>query len=160
MCITQEEEAELEEKYKELLDRVVIEMTEGEPASREFMERKMEMARKWQGQTAVDDFGTGYNSESVLLHMKPEIVKVDMSLVRQIHKDVKRQMILKNLLDFALSNDICVLAEGVETEEELVFLLDCGITLFQGYYIARPQMEIRPLDPYIAGKMKEFSRKS
>lgn len=160
VCITEEEQGLLEDNYGDLLSRVVIEMTEGEPASREYMARKMEMARKWQGQTAVDDFGTGYNSESVLLHMRPEIVKVDMSLVRQIHKDAKRQMILKNLLEFAINNDICVLAEGVETEEELVFLLDCGIFLFQGYYIARPQIEIRPLDPYIAGKMKALAGKT
>ncbi|MDW2799029.1 EAL domain-containing protein [Clostridium boliviensis] len=160
VCITSGEQAELEAHYHQLLSRIVIEMTEGEPASQEFMERKMEMAKKWRGQTAVDDFGTGYNSESVLLHMRPEIVKMDMSLVRQIHKDKKRQMILKNLLDFAAGNEICVLAEGVETEEELVFLLDCGVYLFQGYYIARPQIEIRPLDPYIAGKMKELAGKS
>nr|WP_288825746.1 EAL domain-containing protein [uncultured Clostridium sp.] len=160
VCITEDEQAELERNFSGLLSRIVIEMTEGEPASRELMERKMAMARKWRGQTAVDDFGTGYNSESVLLHMRPEIVKVDMSLVRQIHKDTKRQMILKNLLDFASSNEICVLAEGVETEEELVFLLNSGICLFQGYYIARPQIEIRPLDPYIAGKMKEFAGKT
>ncbi|MDF2888173.1 MAG: diguanylate cyclase/phosphodiesterase [Lacrimispora sp.] len=154
VCITSEEQAQLEDNFSDLLNRVVIEMTEGEPASLEFMERKIDMARKWQGQTAMDDFGTGYNSESVLLYMRPEIVKVDMSLVRQIHKDAKRQMILKSLLEFALNNEICVLAEGVETEEELVFLLDCGIFLFQGYYIARPQIEIRPLDPYIARKMR------
>lgn len=157
VCLTKEGIKELEEQYGELLKRVVIEMTEGEPASQNFMQSKKEMAKDWGGLTAIDDFGTGYNSESILLHMKPDIVKMDMSLIRRIHEDPNRQIILKNLMGFAEKNSIQVLAEGVETAEELEFLMNCGVQLFQGYYIARPQMEIRPLDPYIVKKMQEFS---
>lgn len=160
VCLTKEGQKELEEQYGQLLSRIVIEMTEGEPAGQTFMQCKIDMARQWGGQTAIDDFGTGYNSEGVLLHMKPDIVKMDMSLIRRIHEDPNRQIILKNLLDFAEKNHIRVLAEGVETAEELEFLMSCGVYLFQGYYIARPQMEIRPLDPYIVKKMQEFSGKT
>ncbi|WP_394522400.1 EAL domain-containing protein [Lacrimispora sp. JR3] len=160
VCLTKEGQKELEEQYGQLLSRIVIEMTEGEPASQNFMQCKIDMARQWGGLTAIDDFGTGYNSESILLHMKPDIVKMDMSLIRRIHEDPNRQIILKNLLNFAEKNHIRVLAEGVETAEELEFLMDCGVYLFQGYYIARPQMEIRPLDPYIVKKMQEFSGKT
>lgn len=157
VCLEEEDWLKLEAQYGDMLNRVVIEMTESEPASKDFMTRKLDMAKRWMAQTAIDDFGTGYNSEAILLRMKPDIVKVDMSIVREIHKDQNRQIILKSLLDFAKRNHIQVLAEGVETAEELKFLMDWGISLFQGYYIARPQMEIRPLDPYIAKKMKEFS---
>lgn len=160
VCLTKEGQKELEEQYGQLLPRIVIEMTEGEPASQKFMQCKIDMARQWGGQTAIDDFGTGYNSEGILLHMKPDIVKMDMSLIRRIHEDPNRQIILKNLLNFAEQNHIRVLAEGVETAEELEFLMNCGVYLFQGYYIARPQMEIRPLDPYIVKKMQEFSGKT
>ena len=160
VCITEGEQAELEKGYGELLHRIVIEMTEGEPAGDDFMERKIDMARQWKGQVAVDDFGTGYNSETILLRMRPDIIKVDINLVRRIHEDPNRQIILKSLLDFAEQNRISVLAEGVETPEELEFLMDCGVFLFQGYYIARPQMEIRPLDPYIVKRMQEFSGKT
>lgn len=160
VCLTEEDRLELEEKYGELLHRIVIEMTEGEPASQSFMQCKIDMAKQWDGKIAVDDFGTGYNSEAILLRIRPDIVKVDISLVRRIHADPNRQIILKNLLDFAGQNHICVLAEGVETAEELEFLVNCGVFLFQGYYIARPQMEIRPLDPYIVKKMQEFAGKT
>ena len=160
VCLTEEEQAELEESYGELLHRIVIEMTEGEPASHDFMERKIDMARQWKGQVAIDDFGTGYNSETILLRMRPDIIKVDINLVKRIHEDLNRQIILRNLLDYAKQNDTKVLAEGVETPEELEFLMDCGVSLFQGYYIARPQMEIRPLDPYIVKRMQEFSGKT
>lgn len=160
VCLTKEGINELEKNYGELLSRVVIEMTEGEPAGQNFMQCKMDMAKQWGGLTAIDDFGTGYNSESILLHMRPDIVKMDMSLIRRIHEDPNRQIILENLMGFAEKNNIYVLAEGVETAEELEFLMNCGVQLFQGYYIARPQMEIRPLDPYIVKKMQDFSGKA
>ncbi len=160
VCLTEAEQTELEETYGELLHRIVIEMTEGEPVSHDFMHRKIDMARRWKGQVAVDDFGTGYNSEAILLRMRPDIIKVDINLVKRIHEDQNRQIILRNLLDFAKQNNITVLAEGVETPEELEFLMKCGVSLFQGYYISRPQMEIRPLDPYIVRRMQEFSGKT
>ncbi|WP_312503390.1 bifunctional diguanylate cyclase/phosphodiesterase [Lacrimispora sp.] len=160
VCLTEAELEELEENYGELLHRIVIELTEGEPASHDFMHRKIDMARQWKGQVAVDDFGTGYNSEAILLRMRPDIIKVDTNLVKRIHEDPNRQIILKSLLDFANQNNITVLAEGVEIPEELEFLMNCGVSLFQGYYIARPQMEIRPLDPYIVKRMQEFSGKT
>lgn len=160
VCMTEEEQRELEENYSVLLHRVVIEMTEGEPACQEFMQRKIDMARQWKGMTAVDDFGTGYNSETALLRMQPDIVKLDKTIVKQIDEDPNRQIILKNLLNYAEQNHICVLAEGVESVEELYYLMNHGVELFQGYYIARPQMEIRPLDPYIVKKMHELAGKT
>lgn len=160
VCMTEEEQSCLEQKYGDLLNRVVIEMTEGEPVNEGFMKRKLDMARRWNGLIAVDDFGTGYNSDTALLHMQPDIVKVDRSIVQTIHEDANRQMILKNLLKFAEQNHIMILAEGVETAEEMEYLIGCNIFLFQGYYIARPQMEIRPVDPYIVKKMQEFAGKS
>ena len=160
VCLTEVEQAELEETYGELLHRIVIEMTEGEPANHDFMERKIDMARQWKGQVAVDDFGAGYNSEAILFRMRPDIIKVDINLVKRVHEDPNRQIILRSILDFAEKNSIIVLAEGVETPEELEFLMNCGVFMFQGYYIARPQMEIRPLDPYIVNRMQEFSGKT
>ncbi|MEY8353799.1 EAL domain-containing protein [Lachnospiraceae bacterium 54-53] len=160
VCLTEEDRLELEGEYGELLPRTVIELTEGEPAGQSYMRYKIDMAKQWEGQIAIDDYGTGYNSESILLRMRPDIVKLDISIVKRIHEDPNRQIILRNLLDLAGKNNICVLAEGVETAEELEFLMRCGVILFQGYYIARPQMEIRPLDPYIVKKMREFSGKS
>ena len=89
------------------------------------------MTKAWNGLIAIDDFGAGYNSETVLLDMEPDIIKVDMSLVRGSMKDPNRQLILNNILDFAAQNHITVLAEGVETKEELEFLIQCGVELFR-----------------------------
>ena len=159
-CMSKEEEADLWNRYGRYLSRVVTELTEGEPVNQEYMRRKIAVTKEWNGLIAIDDFGAGYNSETVLLDMEPDIIKVDMSLVQRIHEDPYRQLILNNILDFAAQNHITVLAEGVETKEELEFLIQCGVELFQGYYIGRPQMEIRPIDPYIVRKMQEFAEKS
>ena len=159
-CMSKEEEADLWNRYSCYLSRIVTELTEGEPVNQEYMSRKIAVTKKWNGLIAIDDFGAGYNSETVLLDMAPDIIKVDMSLVQRIHEDPNRQLILNNILDFAGQNHITVLAEGVETKEELEFLIQCGVELFQGYYIGRPQMEIRPIDPYIVRKMQDFAQKS
>ena len=159
-CMSKEEEADLWNRYGRYLSRVVTELTEGEPVNQEYMRQKIAVTKAWNGLIAIDDFGAGYNSETVLLDMEPDIIKVDMSLVQRIHEDPYRQLILNNILDFAAQNHITVLAEGVETKEELEFLIQCGVELFQGYYIGRPQMEIRPIDPYIVRKMQEFAEKS
>lgn len=159
-CMSKEEEKDLRNRYSRYLSRVVTELTEGEPVNQEYMRRKIAVTKKWNGLIAIDDFGAGYNSETILLDMAPDIIKIDMSLVQRIHEDPNRQLILNSILDFAAQNHIMVLAEGVETKEDLEFLIQCGVELFQGYYIGRPQMEIRPIDPYIVRKMQEFAQKS
>ena len=110
----------------------MTELTEGEPVNQEYMRQKIAVTKAWNGLIAIDDFGAGYNSETVLLDMKPDIVKVDMSLVQRIHEDPNRQLILNNILDFAAQNHITVLAEGVETKEELEFLIPCGVETVPG----------------------------
>lgn len=160
VCMTPEEVEGLEKRYGRYLPRIVTELTEGEPVNCDYMKLKIGVTRGWNGLIAIDDFGAGYNSETVLLDMEPDIIKIDMSLVQRIHEDPNRQLILNNILDFAGQNRITVLAEGVETKEELEFLIQHGVELFQGYYIGRPQMEIRPIDPYVVSKMQEFAQKS
>lgn len=108
---------------------------------------------------ALDDFGSGYNSEGVLLKMQPHIVKLDMELVRDVDKDSVRQQMVDNLIGFCHSQNILVLAEGVEQEMELSILMQMGVDLFQGYYIARPELEVRLLNPAIVEKIRELSRK-
>lgn len=144
----------IEENYKDYLDRLVIEMTESEPLDQNCLEKKINIAKKWGAMIAIDDFGAGYNSESVLLQIDPGIVKFDMNLVRNIHEDTNRQMLLQNLMEYTRRRRIITLAEGVETEGELKLLLEYGVDLFQGFYLARPEMEVRPISPYVIEKLR------
>lgn len=147
-----------EKRFEKYLNRIVLEVTETEPKE-ECMQFKKEIMKKWDGQIAIDDYGSGYNSERLLLNLQPQIVKLDMDLVRNINMDKKRQDMLQTFIPFCHQQDIMIVAEGVETPEELETLIKMQVDLFQGFYLSRPEIELRPLNPFIKEKMKELSQK-
>ena len=99
---------------------------------------KREYTKKWGAAIALDDFGTGYNGETMLLHLSPQYVKIDMSIVRDIDIDENRQKLLTNLLSYTKERQIQVIAEGVETAGELRTLLRLGVDYLQGFYLGMP----------------------
>lgn len=94
--------------------------------------------------TALDDFGAGYAGLGLLAKIQTDLIKIDMDLVRNIHKDPVRQTIVAGICTMARALGITVIAEGIESAEEAEILLAAGISLFQGYYFARPQLECFP----------------
>lgn len=88
---------------------------------------------------ALDDVGAGYSSLNLIHLLKPDILKLDMELVRDVHRDPYKARIAANLLNVATSLGIDALAEGIEVEEELEWVREHGATYVQGYLIARPQ---------------------
>ncbi len=91
--------------------------------------------------TAIDDFGAGYAGLSLLADFQPDLIKVDMKLVRGINASRARQVIVAGLAEMARALGILVLAEGVETAAEFETLKDLRISLFQGYFFGRPAFE-------------------
>ncbi|MBK1793674.1 EAL domain-containing protein [Devosia sp. WQ 349] len=91
--------------------------------------------------TALDDFGAGYAGLGLLAKFQPDLIKIDMELLRGIDTSSARQHIIGAIVTMAQQLGVMVLAEGVETEGELNALRQAGISLFQGYYFARPQIE-------------------
>lgn len=99
---------------------------------------------------AVDDYGTGHSNLVNLIKYAPQVVKIDRFLVTDIHKDTNKQMLVKGVIDFAKVNNIKILAEGVETKEELCKVINMGVDYIQGYYTGRPVAEpIAEIDPEI-----------
>ncbi|MCP3442299.1 EAL domain-containing protein [Bradyrhizobium sp. CCGUVB14] len=90
--------------------------------------------------TALDDFGAGYAGLNLLARLQPDLIKIDMELLRNIHQSHAKQVIVAGLVSMARELNITVLAEGVESEAELTVLRAAGITLFQGYYFAKPSL--------------------
>lgn len=88
--------------------------------------------------TALDDFGAGYAGLSLLARLQPDLIKVDMELLRNIHLSRPKQVIVAGIASMARELDIKLLAEGVESEAELTVLRAAGIDLFQGYYFSKP----------------------
>lgn len=137
--LSYEDRKRFEELYGEHLDRLVIELLENERSNGDNISIKRKVIEKWNAKLAIDDFGSGYNNEAVLLAITPDYVKIDMEIVRGIDKDLNRQQISKNLISYAKQRKIKVVAEGVETREELTKLIEFGVDYLQGYYFSKPE---------------------
>ena len=74
----------------------------------------------------------------------PQLIKIDRFLITDIHKDVNKQMFVRTTVEFAKMNNIKVLAEGVETSNEMRMVIDFGVDYIQGYYTGKPSTEIIP----------------
>ena len=90
---------------------------------------------------AIDDFGAGFSGLNLLADFQPDIVKLDMQLVRDIDSNGPRQAIVRAVIQACEDLGIDVLAEGVESEPEQRWLKRNGVRLFQGYWFARPTFE-------------------
>ncbi|KRB84934.1 EAL domain-containing protein [Noviherbaspirillum sp. Root189] len=122
--------------------RLVFEVTEGEQVRDEAHLHGIFTEYRKQGfSTAIDDFGAGYSGLNLLANFQPDTIKLDMALTRNIDKDRVRRSIVSGVMLVCQDLGIRVIAEGVETEEELYTLEDMGIELFQGYLLGRPAFE-------------------
>lgn len=148
------------ERYQIGAGMLVVEMIESEQTDIGIMEDKIQMLKEFQAELAVDDFGAGYSSESTLLYMQPDYVKIDMSIVRDIHKDKDRQALAVSTLNYARPRGIKVIAEGVETAAEMETLISLGIDYLQGFYVARPDVTVRGIDGKVVREIREMRKKA
>ena len=90
-------------------------------------------------QIAIDDLGAGYAGLTSFTQLEPEVAKLDMSLVRGVDADSRRQSIVRSMRKLCDDLGMMVIAEGVETPEERDMLVELGCDLLQGYLFARPE---------------------
>ena len=128
-------------------DTAVIEMTEQSEIDDENLEKLKERYRNMGIMMAIDDYGSGYSNAGNLLRYMPNFVKIDRSLLSDIHTSPKKRHFVREIIQFCHGNDILALAEGVETAEELHTVIMLGADLVQGYFTARPAPEIIPSIP-------------
>ena len=96
-------------------------------------------ALKEQGYSiAIDDFGTGYSSLGYLKRLPVDKIKLDRAFIRELPDSQADAAIVKAVLEMAKGMGLCVVAEGVETQEQCLFLVEAGCTIVQGFYFARP----------------------
>ena len=86
----------------------------------------------------MDDFGSGYSSLNMLSAMPVDVLKMDRAFIRKIGENEKDNHLIALILGIARSMKIPVVAEGVETEEQLLLLRKLGCPLVQGFYFSRP----------------------
>ncbi len=142
MCeytLTEEDFNELYLTYGELLEKCVIEIVEDSSATPEAIDTIKKRLNFTHAQLAIDDYGTGYSNSSNLLKYRPDYVKIDRSLISDIHNDMKKQQLVTQIIDFCRDNQLQTLAEGVETAQEMKTVIRLGVDLIQGYYTSKPK---------------------
>ena len=102
---------------------------------------------------AIDDVGAGYAGLRHLVDLAPDLLKLDMSLTRDIHKDVARQALTTAMVHFARDIGAKLVAEGVECEEERDVLVDLEVDLGQGYLFARPMPVVNSAQMMLQGML-------
>jgi EAL domain-containing protein (putative c-di-GMP-specific phosphodiesterase class I) len=125
-----------------LAPRVVLEITERIGLDEVAAPARVAMLRQRGYRIAVDDLGAGYAALGALATLEPEIVKLDMSLIRDIDAHATKRRVVGAITTLCRELGSRVVAEGVETSSELAAVREIGIELIQGYLLARPTREI------------------
>lgn len=110
--------------------------------------------------TAIDDFGAGYSGLKLLHKHQPDFLKIDRSFINGIEKDKKCKLMVATIVDLAHVLGIFVVAEGVETEAELVICKEIGCDLVQGYYVEYPQTDLGKLELQYKGLVQVGRRQA
>lgn len=130
------------DKYNININKIVFEVTERTAIENYTKYKKVINNYKDQGYLlAVDDVGSGYAGLNRVAVTEPTFLKVDMDLIRDINKDVFKQALMEAIVSFAGLVGIKVIAEGIETKDELNLLRELGVFGGQGFYLAKPSKE-------------------
>ncbi len=120
-------------------DRVVMEVVESERiADIEHLRRVLDFYRERGVAVALDDLGSGFSSLTMLGLLRPDYVKLDIELISEIHLDPFKATLAHRLIEMAKELDLSIIAEGIETAEELAWVAERGVDFVQGFYLARP----------------------
>jgi len=120
-------------------DNIVFEITERH-SIKDFTDfhKTLDHYRSQGFKIAVDDAGTGYSGLSTIATLKPDFIKVDMSLVRDVDKDSVRRALMETMVTLAGRIGSEIIAEGIETKAEACALAEIGVHFGQGYFLSRP----------------------
>lgn len=125
--------------------KIIFELTEGEDLSS--VEHLVSIISAYQNMgfsTAIDDFGAGFSRYNLMTASPPDLLKLDMGLIRDIDREPNKQAVVNGIVTMMTQLGGRIVAEGVETVEEYAWLKSRGIRLFQGYLFARPGFESLP----------------
>jgi len=126
------------------LNRIIFEFTEDEAIDTDHLLNILRTYRAMGFKTAIDDFGAGFAGLGLLSKFQPDIVKLDMALIRDIDGDQVKRTIVRNVLNMLRDLNIEPVCEGIETTGEHNTLRDLGVDLMQGYLLAKPAVEALP----------------
>ncbi|MCW1951638.1 MAG: EAL domain-containing protein [Octadecabacter sp.] len=122
-------------------DRIVVEITEHAAIDDlDVLLMEIDKLRDHGARIAVDDAGAGYSGLQQIIRLRPDVIKLDMSLTQDVDKDLARRALASAMVQFAKATNARVVAEGIETEAEMRTLKNLGVELGQGYHLGRPAL--------------------
>ena len=129
-----------------LAPRVILEITE-RAAIEDVQDARDRVAslRKLGFRIAIDDLGAGYAGLTAFAQLEPEVVKLDMSLVRDVHQQPTKRKLIRSMTELCHDMGLVVVAEGIETLEERDVLAKLGCEMMQGYLFAKPAAPFPPV---------------
>ena len=133
-------------------ERIVFEITEQKTLGKreDFISAVMHY-KEQKYKIAIDDAGAGYSGLNLIADLHPHYIKLDMKLVRDVDHDYMKQALIKSMCEFASLTQTELIAEGIETEDELVKLIEFGVNYGQGYFIQRPDADIKQISDMVNG---------
>jgi len=138
---TQNEFFQLLQKYKSDAHRVIVELTEDEDIiDTQIIKKFLKEIRKFGVEVAIDDFGAGLSNFSRILKYKPDYIKIDGSIVKDINKNTISKNMVETIVNFAKKANIKTIAEYVENKEIFDILCDLGVDYSQGYYFGKAEL--------------------
>jgi diguanylate cyclase (GGDEF)-like protein len=147
------------EKYGINPHNVVLEITERTSIEDFATAKRILQHYRNQGfQIAIDDAGAGYSSLQAIAELQPDFIKVDRSLIQDIHLDKMKETILETFVSFARKLSIRIIAEGIESWDELKKLSQMGVHYGQGYLLGRPGHGLAELKEGIASEIERINR--
>ena len=147
-------------KYGLNCKNIIFEITERDMIKNiDSFKETIEYCKSKDYQIAIDDAGSGHSGLNRICHIKPNYIKLDMQLIRDIDKCSTKQAIVRSMHEFTKLTDCNLIAEGIETEDELKTLIDIGIQYGQGYFIQRPEESIIPIKDEVINAIKRLNIK-
>jgi EAL domain-containing protein (putative c-di-GMP-specific phosphodiesterase class I)/GGDEF domain-containing protein len=113
--------------------------------------------RKQGYQIAIDDAGAGYSSLQAIAELRPDYIKIDRSIIHRINRNKIKEILLETLVVFARKIDCQMIAEGIETFEELEIVRQLGVHFGQGYLLGRPNPKLQPVPDAVSEWMQRHS---
>ena len=103
------------------------------------MRESINYLREYGFKIAIDDAGVGYASLGMISELSPDFIKLDISLIKDINKSIIKQNLITAFYNFAIKQNITLVAEGIENEKDLSTIKNIGIRLGQGFFLGRPK---------------------
>lgn len=137
-------------KFKINPDKIIFEITERQAISNvpDFI-NTVQNYKSQNYQIAIDDVGAGFSGLNLISGVYPHFIKLDMNLIRNIDKDFVKQAMVKSMCEFGQLTNTYLIAEGIETEAELLKLIEMGVHYGQGYFIQKPSSKIQNISEQV-----------